>query len=115
MRGPGKLPPARTAAREKPSGEISALVISKSVTGPIAAFARIDRASTVKVSKELKLNILLVEEKGRSDRRKEHCSKVGIRVQCVGDDDDFRKKGSPSYILSVRETVRRHIAKVMLS
>ena len=39
MRGPGKVPPARTAERITPSGLMSLLTMVKSVTGPMAAKA----------------------------------------------------------------------------
>ena len=55
-RGLGKVPPAKTAARVKPSGEMLAFVMGRSVTGPTAANAPTDNArvtKTERVEKEI--------------------------------------------------------------
>ena len=47
IRGPGKVPPARTAGRVKPSGATSTFTMCRSATGPMAAYALMARPSVM--------------------------------------------------------------------
>ena len=69
MRGPGKVPPARTVGRLKPSGARFWLTMCRSVTGPIPAMAGTAMPATTKASSLSKLR--MVQERSVEWLRKE--------------------------------------------
>ena len=58
MSGPGKTPFMTTASRVNPSGEMAALEMVRSVTGPMAAYARPTRAAVTREVKNESLDIV---------------------------------------------------------
>lgn len=83
IRGPGKTPFATTAAREKPSGETSALEMVRSVTGPIAAETRPKEWMTA-VSAQRDENLPMI------NCEKEWASELGGRLEALEGEEEKR-------------------------
>ena len=69
MRGPGAMPLTTTAARVKPSGATFALEITRSVTGPMPAYAEVAKSRVMYESNDWNRAIVVRVRRGECDFR----------------------------------------------